>query len=146
MKTTKLSLIFSIVLIIAGINALKAERQPGGNTSAEIKPSPIAYVVHIDNRNHFTGANQNYQIAITDETGRMVAEPQRFHSGEWYYTFYEQGPVKGTRIARMIRLPLTPGSGTITPCSKTGNFYGNTCYLFTIIPYHYAVPVGIDIP
>ncbi len=142
MKATTLSLVFSFMMIFCGINASNVKPLPGGDPIIDYKPGLTAYTVHIDDRNNFTGAGLNYSIVVTDESGSLVVPAQRFRQGELYYTFFEQGPVKGTRIARMILMPLGPGSYYIAPCSMTGTFLPNTCYLFTVTPYLKAVPKG----
>jgi hypothetical protein len=142
MKTTALSFVLSFMMIFCGVNASNVKHLAGGDPIADYKPGPTAYTVRIDDRNNFTGAGLNYAIVVTNESGSLVAPAQRFRQGELNYTFFEQGPVKGTRIARMILMPLGPGSYYIAPCIMNGTFLPNTCYLFTITPYLKAVPKG----
>ena len=134
--------VISLVLIFAAFGLANAANNFPGLKPTPARPAPICYTVHIDNVNHFTGAGENFMIMITDESNNMVAEPQRFRAGEWYYNFYEQGYVQGTRIAQLVKTPYGPGSYAIPPCVRTGIFQGNTCYLFNIAPYKFSVPTG----
>jgi hypothetical protein len=132
MKNLKLIVFFSFIVIISfGTLPLQALTSDGARHLSARKSSPIAYVVRIENQNYVQSGNTHYLIVLTDGAGQQAAS-QAFRPGIADYTFYENGPVKGTRVARLMRLPLGPHSNDIPATSKTGIFQGGTTYLFLI--------------
>ena len=142
MKTAKIILVLSFILIITGLNSFSVigaiPRDPGKHPPQKV----ITYVVKIDNSHNFEFTH-HYAVVITDETGQQVAPAQTFRPGTWFYYFSEPGTVYGTRMARMVQHPITQGSWIMPPSkSLTGKFSGGKTYLFVISPNPEAFVTG----
>ncbi len=140
MKTTKLIFALSLALIFAmGSTNMYAMKSSKRDLPIE-KARMIAYVVRIENMNFIDKTGNHLLVMMTDENGRQVAPAQTFNAGKSDYTFLEGGTIRGTRVARVVRLPITPHSPEFPPTSKTGIFFGGASYLFIIKP----IPVSGD--
>lgn len=135
MKTTKIIFALTLALIFAnGFNSANAHRNLKTNIPEERKANKVAYVVRVQSSNYVKNFGTHFLIMMTDETGALVAPSQTFISGVSDYTFYENGTVRGTRIAKMMKLPIGMESFNIPANSKSGIFYGGASYLFIIQP------------
>jgi hypothetical protein len=145
MKTTKLIFALSLALILnAGYNNMYAQQKSNNDVPEEVKARKVAYVVRIENIGKSVNLQTHYLVMMTDETGRRIAPAQTYRPGVWDYTFFENGSVRGTRVARMVQMPHVPNSPEFIPDSKTGIFYGGACYLFTIKPVFTTGDSGTD--
>jgi hypothetical protein len=133
MKTIA-KVLFAISILILSFEANAGKEVKGFVTSTK----QIIYHVsaHMD---ALTPATiRNIFIIITDENGRPVAPAKLLVSGRSEYRFYEAGPVKGVRIAKLIRAngmevqPILSGED-----SKTGKFENGTDYFFNL---YIAIP------
>jgi hypothetical protein len=141
MKTSKIILALSLALIFAiGITALHAQGILATKKPIENKANYVTYVVRVVGAGTVQNHGAEYLVMMTDETGREVAPSQAYRPGISDYTFTEGGTVRGTRVARMVRMPVGPKSYGIRPNSRTGVFYGGTSYLFMLI----AIPAETD--
>ena len=146
MKTTKFIIAFSLALIFsAGFNALYAGQHAKKDVPSDTKAAMVAYVVRINNLNYLGENGNRFLIMMTDETGRLIAPAQTFQPGVSDYTFFEGGTVRGTRVAKMMKLPIGPKSFYIPPTSHSGVFYGGACYLFIINPITAESDAGVVI-
>ena len=140
MKTTKLIFALSLALIFAmgsiNMHAMKISKKDLPIEKARM----IAYIVRIENMNYVDQSGNHFLVMMTDEHGRLVAPAQTFNAGKSEYTFLEGGTIRGTRVARVMRLPIAPHSPEFPPTAKTGIFYGGASYLFIIKP----IPVSGD--
>jgi hypothetical protein len=130
MKTIAKILIAVIVLLFS------FETYASDRSSSSTTPQ-INYVVTIHaNQIHSGASNLALFVLLTDEKGGLVAPVQAVRPGLSTYTFNENGPVKGTRIARMIYDPISPSSLPFycAPDSKTGSFQNGGTYLFNLYP------------
>jgi hypothetical protein len=134
MKTTKLMLVLSLALIFAtgysnsGIPATTIKKFP-----VENKAKMVTYLVRVENTGYLQSTGQ-YMIVMTDGAGSQVAPAQAYHHGITDYKFTEGGTVRGTRVARMIKVPGRLNSLAIPPTVQSGVFYGGGTYLFIIRP------------
>jgi hypothetical protein len=134
MKKIKFFTVLSLALIIfSGFGTASAQRISRNDIQAVKKTSLIEYVVRVESSNYLVQTG-HYLVLMTDETGREIGPSQMLRTGVSDYYYYEPGPVTGTRIARLIKLPLGPHSNDIPPCIRTGTFLGDTGYLFIIRP------------
>jgi hypothetical protein len=132
MKTTKLMLALSFALIIvSGYSSMSAPKFPASGIPVENKAKWVTYVVKIENESNLNAAAQ-YLVMMTDESGHQVATAQLYHPGISDYTFKEAGTVRGTRVARLVKLPGKLNSMGIQPSSQTGVFYSGGTYMFII--------------
>lgn len=146
MKTTKLIFALSLALIFsAGVNNIFALQGLKKDIPVERKAKMVAYVVRITQLNYIQNLGGHFLVMMTDETGRLVAPAQTFRPGVSDYTFFEGGTVRGTRVAKMVRLPITLKSANIPSTSKTRIFYGGACYMFIIDPIPLVTDNGIGI-
>ena len=142
MKTTRKFIVRSFALLFTGLISFSGIGAIPENPGPVHPPQKvITYVVKIDNSHNF-GFSYHYDVVITDETGRQVAPAQTFRPGTWFYYFSEPGTVYGTRIARLIQHPVTPGSWIIPATKLTGTFTGGKTYLFVISPNPEAIESG----
>ena len=103
MKTLKLTTVISLALILFGINSIYAG-QKGNNEGVNIAPL-IRY--HVTIHQPYEGRMCNiYIVRITDVYGNNVTPPQGYSPQVSVYTFYEAGPVKGIRVARLEIIPI----------------------------------------
>ena len=141
MKTLKIMFALSLVLIFtSGISTLYAQGNLTTKKPVENKASRVTYVVRVVGAGTVQNHGAEYLVMMTDETGREVAPPQAYKPGVSDYTFTEGGTIRGTRVARMVKMPIGPKSYGIRPNARTGVFYGGTSYLFMII----AIPAETD--
>ncbi len=135
MKTTKsISVIGLALMFFAGLS-LNAQMIPVKRVPpSEPKPKMINYTVRIEPGNLNLSPEHHYIILMTDASGRPVDKVQNFIAGVWDYQFFEAGPVRGTRVARMVKLPLGAGSYDIPPTARSGFFTSLASYLFIIRP------------
>jgi hypothetical protein len=135
MKTTKIIFALGLALLFAiGFNNLYAQ-----------KAAKVAYVVRIENMNYLLRTGGHYLVMMTDENGSLVAPTQTVRKGVTDYTFIEGGTVRGTRVAKVMQLPIGPKSFNIPSCSKTGIFYGGASYLFIIHPVPAETKATLDV-
>ena len=145
MKTTKLIFALSVALIFAtGINTMYAGQPSKKDIPVEKKARMVTYVVRIQNINYIENNGLHFLVMMTDETGNQVAPSQTFRPGISDYTFFEGGTVRGTRIAKIMRLPIGPHSFDIPSDAKTGIFYGGMSYLFIIKPIPAETATGVQ--
>jgi hypothetical protein len=147
MKTMKSIFAISLALIFSlGIgNMIVAHELKTNDQPHEAVAKMVNYVVRVENANYMLNLGRNFLILMTDENGTQVASPQRFRRGVSDYNFYEPGTVRGTRIARMIQVPLASHSFLVMPVSRTGIFYGGCSYLFILKPITAESDAGISI-
>ena len=134
MKKIEFIAVLSLALIIfAGFGTATAQQRSRNDIRSVKKISLIEYVVRVESSNYLLQTG-HFMVVMTDETGRETGPSQMLRTGVSDYNFSEPGPVTGTRIARLIKLPLGPHSNDIPPCIRTGTFLGDTGYLFIIRP------------
>ncbi|MCX6304008.1 MAG: hypothetical protein NT040_03480 [Bacteroidetes bacterium] len=145
MKTAKLIFALSFALIFfAGMSTSFAGKNQRSDIPVDRKARMVAYVVRIENLNYIANHGSHFLVMMTDEAGNLVAPAQTFRPGVSDYTFFEGGTVRGTRIAKLMRLPIGPKSFDIPATSKTGIFYGGASYLFIIRPVPAASDTDVD--
>jgi hypothetical protein len=142
MKTMKSIFAISLALIFSlGIsNVIVAHELKTNDQPHEVAAKMVNYVVRVENAGAIKNIGRNFLILMTDANGRLVAPAQTFRTGVSDYNFFEGGTVRGTRVARMIQVPLASHSFMVMPVSKTGIFYGGCSYLFILKP----IPVEQD--
>jgi len=134
MKTTKLILALGFALIfVTGFSSMSAPKYPTNAIPVENKAKWVTYVVRIENASYLNAAAQ-YLVVMTDESGHQVVPAQLYQPGISDYTFKEAGTVRGTRVARLVKLPGKLNSLTVPPASQTGVFYSGGSYMFIIRP------------
>jgi hypothetical protein len=136
MKTRKMFAGMIAGLILTGITALVAFPIQDPQIQGMMKLG-ITYTVTIQNGQQLGGVIYcSYYVVMTDGEGNPVAPPKEFHYGTWSYTFHEQGPVVGTRVARLTRHPqaICPNTYYFTVDKRTGTFYNGMIYLFQVEP------------
>ena len=146
MKTIRIITIFSLFLFI-GMTAVFSEKIPGNNIQKQIIATH--YLVNVHFSSDVSLCNP-YLVEVVDESGHAVAAPQVFQPLLGVYSFYEKGPVKGTRTAILIPdtgLPhfVCPNEIFTTKDSETGNFWLGQTYPFNLYPTVYPpvpVPIG----
>lgn len=130
MKTIAKILIALSILIISLHSIAVASGGPG--------PNQITYKVQILGQPpHIPNLNLTLLIGITDENNRLVAPYQQFKKGTYAYYFYENGPVKGTRVAHMINVNRGPTQlyyFYCAPNSQSGSFAPGQTYIFDLYP------------
>jgi hypothetical protein len=129
MKTIAKSLIaISILMISFQANAGK-ETNVITNTANAIN---YKVVVHMDRLT--PSALRDVFVTMTDESGRLIAPPQLIVPGKTVYNFYEAGPVRATRIAKIsnVRRPLYMNMIQGLEELKTRVFENGTTYLFNL--------------
>ena len=111
MKTQKIFAIFSLALILLGVNAVYSKTN--SNSDKLQAASCIKYQVNVHPTNHLSLPLPRVYVIMTDENNNLVAPAQLFTMGVWVYTFTEirppndiksgeeVGTVTGIRIARM---------------------------------------------
>jgi hypothetical protein len=133
MNALKIAIAFTLLLAVNSLFCFAykplLKESPAGNLS---RARLIAYTVMIHVSPGHALPGSHYMVTLSDGTGRQIAPPQTFRQGVSTYTFFEPGPVRGTRVARLVALPLGPHSYAIPPVSQTGLFLGNAGYLFNI--------------
>jgi hypothetical protein len=146
MKTTKLIFALTLAVIFSlGITNMFAQRNLRTDIPVERKARMVKYVVRIANAEVVKNLNAHYLIVMTDEAGNLVAPSQTFRPGVSDYTFFEGGTVRGTRTAKMMRIPVSPNSMPVPSASQTGIFYGGGSYLFIINPFPATIDAGSDL-
>jgi hypothetical protein len=137
MKTAKLTLVISLVLIIAGINFLYA-----GPTNTRLLIGSafkgITYKVTVQMQDELRLCN-TYLVQMVDEHGYSVAPAQVYQPGKTTYEFKERGSVFGVRIARLVE---SPAQGHINctldlvtaPDTRIGKFMVDKIYPFKLFP------------
>jgi hypothetical protein len=146
MKTTKFILALSLALIFAaGADTVLALQKSSSMNPAAISSRAIIYRVKVACTNFYPLHLSQYEVVITDETGKQIGESQTYHPGITDYVFTEPGDVRGIRIARMVQIPLGPKSINIRPCVKSGLFLGGATYVFVIIPLPWETDARVDI-
>ena len=143
MKTTKIFLSFSLVLIFAGLNAMSSNPKEKSALVSEAAPNSISYTVQINNNaNGVDLSSGHFFVVITDKSGRLVAPQQILIPGVSTYRFSEKGPIHGTRVASIIPVSEKAGSSALMTSSKTGLFMQGASYLFIIELNPYILPVN----
>jgi len=110
-------------------------------------PGGITYIVDV-NMSNVVSPCYTYQITITNEEGTPVSAPRIYHPGIHNYIFHENGPVNGTRIARMEKLNGQPPVACslmiyCSPSSQTNNFRNGSTYMFHLTPrLVHGVPIS----
>jgi hypothetical protein len=87
-----------------------------------------------------------YQVEILDGNGYQVAPAKILVNGNGRYDFFEKGPVRGIRIARLVIVPIDNVSSTVleqAPCAfeyitmpavSRGPFANGQTYVFELFP------------
>ena len=136
MKTLKLTTVISLVLIFAGINANYAAQK--GNTYRVMNNALVRYQVTVHVPADVKICNL-WIIRVTDANGVNVAPPQSFFGATSTYNFYEAGPVRGVRIARMEIMPngenfLCAPEFSVRSDINSGVFLSGRTYPFDLYP------------
>jgi len=80
---------------------------------------------------------------MTDENGKLIGPVQRFKPGTRNYYFYENGPVKSTRMAYLVKDPNSPPNINLyfycAPDAQTGSFLPGDTYIFDLYPTAYLI-------
>ncbi len=134
----------SLALILSA-TASFAKKNPAYDKPVDMYASLVNYVVRVENTAYLNNTGKTFLVMMTDATGNMVAPAQVYRPVKADYGFFERGPVRGTRVARMIQIPEAPDATNIIPSAKTGSFYTNTSYLFIVRPLIIERPAGNDI-
>jgi hypothetical protein len=144
MKTTKNYLLLIIALLISSVTVVSASNPEGKNTKIPVN-SAIRYQVSI-NLPSEQGVCTLYQVEILDGRGYQVAPAKILVPGVALYDFYERGPVKGVRIARLVKSPIDNGghlgNGYVVcdleyvtqPVALNGLFENGQTYKFELFP------------
>jgi hypothetical protein len=139
MKTTKLFLVFSLVLIFVLINSVYAKDGTGSNPQMT-RQMNIRYEVNVILNSRIDLCN-TYYIQVTDETGRLIAPRKIFDPGTQKYIFSENGPAKGKiRVAMMVLATdvdtySCPVYINARPDVKIGPFLPGDTYSFVLRPF-----------
>ena len=145
MKTAKFIFALSLALIfVAGFNTVNA-RDKSKASPAAISARAVTYNVKVACTNFYPLHLSQYEVVMTDANGLQIGESQTYHPGISNYYFTEPGPVHGTRVARMVQMPLGPKSFNIRPCVKTGIFNGGATYIFVIVPLPAETDAQVDV-
>jgi len=136
MKTMKHIVLICLVMILLGANTGKAADVPGKKI-AVTKVNNIKYEVTVilNCRIDFC---DTYYIQVTDETGRLVSQPQLFDPAKRNYVFTEKGPAQGKiRVAMLVKDKRSDGSECqvridARPDVKMGPFLQGESYHFTL--------------
>ena len=141
MKTLRNFLALGFALILSNMTLVSAGT-PGG----KITPTPLTTVIRYQVQVHAPSDKSIcniYQVELLNAGGQQVAPAQIYIPGTTIYTFYERGPVKAPRVARMILAPIGKEGGRhyicdndyfIDPVVQTGPFEGGQTYLFDLYP------------
>jgi hypothetical protein len=137
MKTPRITSVLSLILILAATICVNAGN-PSYNSKNVNAGLGIRYQVFII-LTDLGLPNNSYVIKVTDQTGKAIGPVQNFRPGQSAYTFYEQGPVDGIRIARMVPAGNIDGSvGLPTlhclPAVIRGPFGNGRTYNFDLFP------------
>jgi hypothetical protein len=143
MKTTKITAIVSLVLILFGTNLLNA-----GNTIGKprmiIGMNLVRYQVNVHLPFDVRLCNL-WVIEVTDAKGNLVAPAQGYSELTDTYIFYEKGPVTGTRVARLVLSTTTMHYNcdpefNVYPDFKTGTFAVGQTVTFDLYPSNIQPP------
>jgi hypothetical protein len=141
MKATKNYLFLFAALIISAMNSAFATN-PDGKASRPPVNASIRYQVRVDLPAEQSLCNV-YQVEILDGRGFQVAPAKVFVAGVSLYDFYERGPVKGVRIARMVIAPFGKDGDHhficdreyfTSPVAIQGLFENSQTYKFELFP------------
>ncbi|MCX6304007.1 MAG: hypothetical protein NT040_03475 [Bacteroidetes bacterium] len=141
MKTTKIYFALGIALIISLVNGLYAGNPASKNTQVPSNPV-IRYQVYVSLPSEKAPCNL-YQVEILNGNGYQVAPAKILASGVSVYEFYERGPVKGVRIARLVLAPIGKDGDHhficdqeyfTAPAALAGPFENGLTYKFELFP------------
>ena len=136
MKTIKYITILSLVMIFLGANA---KNKTTDRAQMKVK-SNIRYEVVVTLNTRIDLCN-TYYIQVTDETGRVVAQPKIFDPAKQKYLFTEDGPAAGKlRVAELVLASdvdpyLCPVHIGARPDVKIGPFLQGDIYSFVLRPF-----------
>ena len=136
MKTLKRTTAISLLLILAGINAIYAAQKGSNFNNGKI--ILVRYQVSIHLPIEIKLCNL-YIVRVTDAYGNNIAPPQSFSASVSKYNFYEAGPFKGVRTARLEIMPngenfLCAPELSVLPDFISGLFLNGQTYLFELYP------------
>lgn len=143
MKTTKLIIALSVILVAALTGYVNAQSAGKPLPVRQQVTDPICYTVQIANAWVLNGSKTTYLVCMRDGTGRLIAPAQVFRPGMSYYNFFEKGPVRGTRSAQVITSVDKTDNWTAIS-SRNGYFFPATCYLFLLKLQPGSEPGGIN--
>jgi hypothetical protein len=137
MKTTKISSVLSLVLILSALNSIFAAAIDK-NTGQVALSAVVRYHVNIQFSTDKPLCNL-WMVRIIDENGRQVAPPKAYTVGVTSYDFVERGPGKGTRIAVLVKYEYGDHLQCATelftaPAVLTGTFSNGQTYRFDLFP------------
>ena len=144
MKSTKNSLLLLVALLISTVNIALASGPEGNGRLASVS-QVICYQVKINLPSEQDLCNL-YQVEILDGEGYQVVPAKILISGIGRYEFFEKGPVRGVRIARLVIAPIDNGGSPgleQAPCNfeyytmpvvRRGPFANGQTYVFELFP------------
>jgi Phr family secreted Rap phosphatase inhibitor len=128
-----LSLVVTAVIFF-GMNENSTARiiyQSRPNTNSNIQ-----YQVNVHPDMRITNNLCPLIVELTDGSGRLIGQPRIYIPGENTYYFFERGPVKGTRMAKLTNMSgWMPDDVCIDISlsdSKTGVFNNGVDYKFNL--------------
>ena len=104
MKRIIISSLAIVAVIVFGLSINSSARI---NLASETTKGLVQYVVNIHPDQALLANTCPVLVAMTDKSGKIVGLPQAYNSNNKTYSFYEMGPVYGTRNAILINAPLT---------------------------------------
>ncbi len=134
MKKLKVSMMsLAMILFVAATVYPMSSNEPLPTT-----PPTITYVVNVQMSQKISLCN-TYHVTLRDQNGVLVTEPQLYQEGVSYYSFHENGPVSGTRIANLEEnIPSDNPSCTLSiytePDVMKTRFRNNKIYFFVLYP------------
>ena len=136
MKTTKIFSVLSLALIFAAVTSVFSATI-GTKNDPTVNPV-IRYHVNIQLTLEKPLCNI-WLVKILDENGRMVAPAKPYIPGVVGYDFYEKGPVKGSRIAVLVKYKggdhyVCETELFTAPARITGQFFNGETYRFELAP------------
>jgi hypothetical protein len=139
MKTMKLIAVIGLVMFCMSAIAASPDHvtTPNGGSSEGF----IKYAISIHGPDFYVMPNAHFYVVITDQNGRRIAPPQLVTGLKSIYLFSEQGPVIGSRVARLAEAHDSPSfiPFSCTPDIKSGAFQNGLFYNFNLYP-SLAVP------
>jgi len=144
MKTTKITAVFSLVLILLGTNLLNAGTTIGKSRMVS-GVNLVRYQVNVHLPADVRLCNL-WIVQVSDANGNLVAPAQGYSEGTITYIFYEKGPVTGTRVARLAMSTTTMHYNcdpefNVYPEFKTGTFAIGQTVIFDLYPSTVHPPI-----
>jgi hypothetical protein len=137
MKTTKLISALTLGIILTG-TVIAFAGNPHLNRVYPQGAHSIVYEVLIHQPDNGL-AHNSYLVQLIDQAGRSVSPAQKYVAGVSQYNFYEEGPVTGVRIARMVLVGNNDSSAGFSGLTckkdvKAGTFKNGSVYIFNLYP------------